>query len=202
MGRGERIITGKALIKKHKKIVNKNLWRNILSVAWRQTSKHVTSSFHKNWKGRFKNLKGFSIGGFSHLLLPSPPSLSFLFRPRFSFRAARSLTLPNHWKEKRSKQKKNASYALAELYKPFSSLSFSVAPDENSDRQQQNSGRDTKWNVNNFVNDSGIFWCRCGSRGFWCRCGSRGFYDWKQNKYITLWSKVLYYKWKWGSFFQ
>ena len=33
---------------------------------------------------RLKNLKGLSIGGFSHLLLPSPPSLSFLFRPRFS----------------------------------------------------------------------------------------------------------------------
>ena len=90
-----------------------------------------------------------------------------------------------NWKEKRSKQKKTASYALSELQKPFNSLflSFSVAPDENSYRQQQNSRRDAKWNVNNFVNDRGIFWCR------W---GSRGFYDCKENKYIKLWSKVQY----------
>ena len=37
-------------------------------------------------------------------------------------------------------------WLLAEVHKPFNSLclSFSVARDENSDRQQQNSGRDTK----------------------------------------------------------
>ena len=202
MRRGERIITGKALIKKHKKIVNKNLWRDILSVAWRQTSKHVTSSFHKNWKGRFKNLKGFSIGGFSHFS-PRPLPYHFFFVLGSAFVRLNLLLYQTTEKKKEAnKKKKNASYLLVELYKPFSSLSFSVAPDENSDRQQQNSGRDTKWNVNNFVNDSGIFWCRCGSRGFWCSCGSRGFYDCKQNKYITLWSKILYYKWKWGSFFQ
>ena len=90
----------------------------------------------------------------------------------------------HNWKEKEA-NKKTAGYALSELQKPFNSLflSFSVAPDENSDRQQQNTRRDTKWNVNNFVNDIGIFWCRC-----W----SRGFYDCKENKYIKLWSKVQY----------
>ena len=113
-----------------------------------------------------------------------------------------NLLLYQTTEKKKEANKKTASYALVELYKPFNSLSFSVAPEENSDRQQQNSGRDTKGNVNNIVNDSGIFWCRCGSRGFWCRWGNRGFYDCKQNKYIKLWSKVLYYKWKWGRFFQ
>ena len=54
---------------------------------------------------RFKNLKGLNTGGFSHLILPSPPSLSFLFRPRFSFRAAESLTLPTP-KEKKKQTKK------------------------------------------------------------------------------------------------
>ena len=117
---------------------------------------------------------------------PLPYDFSFVLGSAF---VRLNLLLYQTTEKKNEANKKTASYALAELYKPFNSLSFSVAPDENSDRQQQNSGRDTKWNID----DSGIFWCRCGSRGF---------YDCKQNKYIKLWSKVLYYKWKWGSFFQ
>ena len=70
---------------------------------------------------RFKNLKGLNTGGFSHLLLPSPPSLSFLFRPRFSFRPAESLTLQTTEKKKEA-NRKTASHALAELHKPFNSL--------------------------------------------------------------------------------
>ena len=176
-------------------VSKRNVYQENKRPSWSSIRfQHRSLSFHKNWKGRFKNLKGFIIGGFSHLLVPSPPSLSFLFRPWFSFRPAESLTLQTTEKKKEA-SRKTASHALAELHKPFNSpkLISSVAPDESSDRQQQNSGRDTKWNVNNFVNTSGIFLCRCGSRGF---------YDCKQNKYIKLWSKVLYYKWKWGIFFQ
>ena len=109
----------------NKKTLNDRKQKNFGATFGRltQTSKHVTSSFHKNWKGRFKNIKGLSIGDFSHLLLPSPPSLSCLFRPRFGFSAAGSLTLPIATTEKKKEaNKKTASHALAELHKPFNSL--------------------------------------------------------------------------------
>ena len=154
----------------NKKTLNKKtLARHF--VSWRQTSKHVTSSFHKNWKRRFKNLKGWIQEVFLTYFSPRPLPYNFFFVQKL--------------KRKKKQRKKTASYALSELQKPFNSLflSFSAAPGENSYRQQQNSRRDAKWNVNNFVNDRGIFWCR------W---GSRGFYDCKENKYIKLWSKVQY----------
>ena len=145
-------------------------------------------------RGVLKISRGWIQEVFLTYFSPRPLPYQFFFVLGSAF-ARLNLLLYQTSEKKKEADKKNASYALAELHKPFNSLclSFSVAPEENSDRQQQNSGRDTKWNVNNFVNDSGIFWCRCGSRGF---------YDCKQNKYIILWSKVLYYKWKWGSFFQ
>ena len=121
-GRRERIITRKALIKK---TLNDRKQKNFGATFCRLSSDlktcHIILSRHKNWKGRFKNLKGLSIGGFSHLLLPSPPSLSFLFRPRFSFSAADSLTLPTIEKKKEA-NKKTTSHALAEFHKPFKSL--------------------------------------------------------------------------------
>ena len=150
--------------------------------------------FTKTGKGVLKISRGWVQEVFLIYFSPRLLPYHFFFVLGSPVSADESLTLPTTEKKKGA-IKKPPSYTLAELHKPFNTLclSFSVAPDENSDRQQQNSGRDTKWNVNNFVNDSGIFWCRCGSRGF---------YDCKQNKYIILWSKVLYYKWKWGSFFQ
>ena len=151
----------------------------------------ILSQFLEGWKGRFKNLKGLNTEVFLTYFSPRPLPYHFSSSVQLSCGWISYFTKP--LKRKKKQTKKTASYAIVELYKPFNSLSFSVARDENSDRQQQNSGRDTKWNVNNFVNDCGIFWCR------W---GNRGFYDCKQNKYIKLWSKVLYYKWKWGSFFQ
>ena len=153
-------------------------------------------------RGVLKISRGWIQEVFLTYFSPRPLPYHFFFVLGSAFVRLNLLLYQTTEKKKRSRQK-TASYALVELYKLFNSLSFSVAPDENSDRQQQNSGRDTKWNVNNFVNDSGIFWCRCGSRGWsWFNDSGFCFYDHKQNKYIRLWSKVLYYKWKWGSFFQ
>ena len=109
----------------YKKTLNDRKQKNFGATFGRLTSDLKTCHIilHKNWKGRFKNLKGLSIGDFSHLLLSSPPSLSCLFRPRFGFSAAGSLTLPIATTEKKKEaNKKTASHALAELHKPFNSL--------------------------------------------------------------------------------
>ena len=146
MGRGERIIIGKALIKKtlkdHKQKTFDATFCRLPDVSPQNMSHHPFTISEGPKRGRFKNLMGLNTGGFSHLLPAVTPFPIISFRPRFSFRAAESLTLPTTEKKKEG-NKKTASYALAELYKPFNSLSFFVAPDENSDRKQQNSGGDT-----------------------------------------------------------
>ena len=76
-----------------------NLWRDRWSRGWRQTSKLFTSRLKaklllsQDRKGRVSKISTISQDGFSHCLFPSPPPHRFLSRPRFSFRAADSLTL-------------------------------------------------------------------------------------------------------------
>ena len=102
--------------------------------------------FIKTGRGVLKISRGLVQEVFLTYFSPRPIPYHFFFVLGSAFVRLNLLlyqTTENK-KEANKQTKKNASYALAGLYKPFSSLSFSVAPDENSDRQQQNSGRDTK----------------------------------------------------------
>ena len=99
--------------------------------------------FIKTGRGVLKIARGLVQEVFLTYFSPRPLPYHFFFVLGSAF-VRLNLSLYQTTEKKKEANKKTASYALVELYKPFNSLSFSVARDENSDRQQQNSGRDTK----------------------------------------------------------